>query len=169
MKSLCHSKTGAELETGTDLTVHWILKYCITKFSLIRGCFNRHDDHKYSQDQHCLQNGHRCTTEQVNYGQDEKKREKTEEKPEPASRRRRRRPQLSTGERRNRWEGHWAPATHAKHDTPAHANKKSKHLNAKIIALIWKNILQLFQLHRFHSQLPLQKHVTVGAGKIMRN
>lgn len=51
------------------------------------------------------QNGNRCTTEQVNYGQDEKKREKTEEKPEPASRRRRR-PELSTGERRNGWEGH---------------------------------------------------------------
>lgn len=40
---------GSELETGTNLTGHLILKYCITYFSLMEGCFYRQDEHKYSQ------------------------------------------------------------------------------------------------------------------------
>lgn len=162
------AKTGAELETGADLTVHWLLKYCITKFSLIRGCFNRHDEHKHSQDQHCItkrsQTHNRAgelwtgwEEKRENWGETWASQQEEEEEASVE----------------HRWEEEQVGRTlstgySCKCDTAAHANKKSKHFNPKIIAFMWKNILQLFQLHHFHPQLPLQKHVTVGAGKIMR-
>lgn len=76
-----------------------------------------------------------------------------------------RRPQVNTGERRNRWKGHWPQATRA-HVTPPHMPTKNKtYLNQKIIVLMWKNILQLFQLQHIHPQLPLEKYVEADAGK----
>lgn len=50
------AKMGSELETGTNLTGHLILKYCITYFSLMKGCFYRQDEHKYSQQDEHYQN-----------------------------------------------------------------------------------------------------------------